>query len=463
MLETGPQNHTSFQIEINKIESIVLTIANKIADTSRVLQEIEYAIRLQKYHQESFYPYSLTYGFAGTACFFSTLNTMYPSQGWDNAAHEHLSLAVNDYMLNGNSSPSLFNGFTGLCYAIALCGEENDSYQCLKRKTDKLFEKEISNQIYQLEVRLSTSTSVPNIHVNDYNLANGLSGILAFLLLRKEDETLNFLIPRVTSLLSSMVLHQREVTYKGNTLRVPLWFSSTHLQLNPEDSHTYPNGSYIHSLPFGSMGLLSALSLARLEGFCSTEIKDAINELSESLLTFFKKLHSKNSFPTQITLEQSLDEIITDTTLERNTWCHGIPPLSHSLFLASKALDNKNLRCVSLNLLKGMLNRDMKEWNLLATSYSYGRAGLLNILDSLAKETDDAVLIKSRDLLASDLCRFFHLDHPFGFQSVSFNEQGDCYWVDSPTLLDGAAGIALSLQSLLNPLPLKWNRAFLIQ
>lgn len=461
MLQTHPQNQPPFQIQTNKIESIVLTIANKIADTTKVLQEVEYAIRLEKYHQEKLCPYSLSYGFAGTACFFSSLDTLYPSQGWDIAAHEHLSLAVNDYMTNGTSSLSLFNGFTGLCYAIALCAKANDSYQYLKKKTDDFFEKEINNYLYQLEVRLSTS--VPKVHANDYNLANGLSGILAFLLLRKEDETFYLLIPRVTSLLSSMVLLQQEVTYKGNTLRVPLWFSSTYLQLNEEDAYTYPNGSYIHSLPFGSMGLLSALSLAALEGFHSPEIKKAINELATHQLAFFKKLHNKKSFPPQITLEQSLGEIITHTALERNTWCHGIPPLSHSLFLASKALDNKDLKSISLHLLKGMLNTDMKEWNLLATSYSYGRAGLLNILDSMGKETDDAALMKSRDLLASDLCRFFHSDHPFGFQSVSFKKQGDYYWVNSPTLLDGAAGIALSLQSLLTPLPLKWNRAFLIQ
>ncbi|WP_075884030.1 lanthionine synthetase C family protein [Candidatus Protochlamydia sp. W-9] len=431
---------------------ICQSVAHKLSEPNQLMDAIENAIKNKKYYADSWERHSFTYGFAGIAAFFAIMDASFPGQNYDINAHEYLKLAVEALEKNRYTTISLFTGITGLCVAVLLCSKLGIRYKKLTERLDLLLIQEIQYHLFNKNFSENSFISPEK-----YNLADGLGGILTYISMRKDNTHLQSV---GSAYIKKLALDLQKKCELNLSSSVPGWFVSSDHYIANEEKQTYPNGCFLLNSQYGITGYLSALAIAALEGFCPDEGYELMRQISiwlkqkQGLYTYGKFWNHT------LSIEEESTQQIREPELNRDTWCTGIPAVTRALYLTSKALRDCSLESYAEDAFISMWSKPEKEWNLLGTSFCYGRAGHLAVTYRMAKDTG-SVFLKNKLLeLEESLKRFYDPNAPFGFRSVGFNDSNDYMWVDDPGLYSGAAGIALSLLMLHKEEIFPWDRAF---
>ncbi|HEX2060771.1 MAG TPA: lanthionine synthetase LanC family protein, partial [Thermoanaerobaculia bacterium] len=151
-------------------------------------------------------------------------------------------------------------------------------------------------------------------------------------------------------------------------------------------------------------------------------------------------------------------------TRTRAAWCYGDPGVACALLLAARCTDNDTWEAEAIALARDAARRPEEECGILDAGFCHGSAGLAHLFARLARATGDteleaAAVFWYRKTLALR-------DGDGGIAGYSFllpdlNETIKT-WVDDPGLLNGAAGVALSLLSAAMPVEPAWDRHLLI-
>lgn len=147
---------------------------------------------------------TLGYGAPGIACFYAAMDHAFPNDKWDFVAHKYLQIALNSFKDYGAKDHSLFTGLTGLCFATHLCSRGHSRYQnCLVKLHDVLTE-EVKTTLLTLK------------HQAVEGGVDNLTGVIAYLLLRKDEGNLQQLAKEcIEALINYLIRNENQEVEVG--------------------------------------------------------------------------------------------------------------------------------------------------------------------------------------------------------------------------------------------------------
>ncbi len=290
-----------------------------------------------------------------------------------------------------------------------------------------------------------------------YNLANGLSGILTYLISRDDSIDLKNLAQECLNNLVKILSEFKEI----NGSKVPAWYVSPEHEFILEYKEKFPHGVFKLDIPYGLPGVLGALSLAKIKGYTVFGLIELISRMSDWIKNKQIVQAHQINWKFIISIEEELEGISTFNE-HLHAWYYGAPGISRCLYLAAQAINDSNLaKFAEQTLLSNLLEADQAKRER-ESSFCFGKAGVLAITAKMARETKNPELFKQTQLLEEEVKKFHHPNHEFGFQSLYFDEKGSPQWNNNPSLLNGAAGIGLTLLEIQDKQEMHWTHPFVI-
>ncbi|MBA3720941.1 MAG: lanthionine synthetase C family protein [Parachlamydiaceae bacterium] len=386
-------------------------------------------------------------GFPGIACFFASMDHVFPDQGWSQVTHEYLKLTVNFLENGGDGGYSLFGGLSGLCFAIHICSKNGSRYQGVLSKLEAILEEKIGFELSRIAANESTNESY--VPAYQYSLMNGIPGAAAYLLLRKDNSRLKKLAKDCIDILVKLLMKSRKV----GDVTVPGWYAA-----NEAEQNQYPGGSYILSTTYGVVGCLSVLGLAAWDGIEVPRIHESIKMVSQWLIENRTKVPSGFDWPVEIPFE---DVVIYPENFV-GSLVYGNPAVNFSLYLAGRALGDKAQMNLAETSFVNYFTHQDNRWKEKEASLMHGGAGLLALVNRMQKLTYSVSLKQIASTIEQSIKNEYRPNHRYGFQTYKMTDK-EKVALDDPGFLNGASGIGLALLSSTGRLDdILWDRAFLL-
>ena len=198
--------------------------------------------------------YGFAQGYAGLALLWGQLDRCFPNEGWDAVAHEHLQIAAEGTASQLWLTPGAFSGIGGLAFAADYLSRSGTRYTRLLATLEQGLVRGLLPRIAYLN---GLSDGAPT---NAFDVISGLSGVVPFLLVRRESAEVE---KTLTDLVRSLVALSQEKD------GLPRWYSPPHFS-KPADDYMlqqYPHGYLNCGLAHGVPGPLAALAVAHLVEF----------------------------------------------------------------------------------------------------------------------------------------------------------------------------------------------------
>lgn len=210
---------------------------------------------------------------------------------------------------------------------------------------------------------------------------------------------------------------------------------------------------YNLSLSHGMSSIINYLSrLWIIEDF-QPQLKKLLNGATQYILQFENYDKGISLFPSWIQ---------SNKTIQYNgrvAWCYGDLGIGISLYKASKALNNSNLKSRALNILIHSAKRRNNDETLIKDAgICHGAFGNAQIFISLYKETKEEDF-KNAALfwLTKGLQMDIHQDGYAGYKQWRKDK-----WTSEVSVLEGVAGIGLTLIEFLSTEKTGWDKCLLI-
>ncbi|WP_172620722.1 lanthionine synthetase C family protein [Rubrobacter xylanophilus] len=397
---------------------------------------------------------SLSHGYPGVALLFAELDRLEPEVGWDAAAHEHLAACGPILAAGDTGLPSLFNGVCAVAFAALISSRGRSRYGRLLDRLDALVAERTEQIIHKERVRSKVQTGAL---ASAYDVVSGLSGTGRYLLLASDrpgnHETLLKVLSYLVYLAESVEVGGREV---------PGWYLPAENQFLRQDRELYPAGNFNCGMAHGIAGPVALLSLASLEGVEVPGQAEAARRMAGWLLGCRRKDDYGYYWPDRVRLEEEIGGVSAGPHIRREAWCYGTPGVARALWLAGRALEDPELREAALEGMASVFRRPPANRNLDGPNFCHGTSGLLRISHRFIQDSQDLEASRLLEGLTEQALREFDPDSAFGFKDKVPTEKGQ-HGLDSASLLEGAAGVALSLLSVAREGPQRqWDTAFLI-
>jgi lantibiotic biosynthesis protein len=428
---------------------VAIAIAKRLNDPSVIERAVANSFAQTRYFSWSGYGFAS--GFAGSTLLWAHLDRCYPDKGWDALAHDCLSAAVRDLESVQYPSPSLFGGLAGIGFAANYAARGRSRYNGLLRKLDGYIVALTASNV-SFFFREEQVFGAP---VELFDLISGLSGTLIYLLSRYGSSSeINEVVERVVGCLVKLGSEKNGVP----VCHTPKTF------LRPYDTMTdsFPNGHVNCGLAHGIPGPLGAMALAKISGVKVDGLADSIAYLATWLLEHRHDDSWGINWPSGVALRMELGDVRlgspADSAPSFSGWCYGSPGISRSIFLSGLALNRGDLCASAVQSAEATLRRPNSARALYSPTFCHGTAGLLQIVIRYLNEAPTPSLQTEFHNILEGLLKQYNQDSLLGFQSRT----SEGAQVDSPALLDGAAGVALVLLSVRRDVEPAWDRAFLL-
>ncbi|MCM3489938.1 lanthionine synthetase C family protein [Alkalihalophilus marmarensis] len=382
---------------------------------------------------------SLAQGLPGVCLFYAELDSIFVDEGWDKRAHRLLK-EINDNLSFESENLSLFTGITGVSLAVRALSKGGTRYEQFLHNINKIIEVVLNKKL-----KIALNNIEGSVKIEDYDVINGLAGIGRFLLLHPE-------IPNFKSLLKEILRYMVMLSRSGvqNNIKIPNW------RINAENSKKYIDynfDAFNNGMAHGISGPLSLLALAQMKGIEVNGSKEAIENISQWLLSWKQEDTFGPMFPEFITLEELSEGGINNNVSPYGGWCYGETGIARSLWLAGKALNNEAIKRVAITTFDSMVQR--KENNIHSLYFCHGKAGYLYLIHIMCLETSREKYGYAHEvrLLVEELLESYTPEKGYGDSSIKGNGDG---------LLNGSIGVALVLLSLITPPNFNWPAIYLI-
>ena len=427
----------------NKAIKIALDIAVKAIKYLDVLHEEQNEAKLSEQ--------GIITTYANLAIFYDHLDICFPKKGWDIIAKNCLSETVKSLNYKKQYGMGLFEGFTGIAFAAFYLSRFGTRYKKIIHQIDAIYLPEIEKKAENL---ISLSNDNDGYYSSDFDVISGLSGITGYLLLRKDN-------PKVLSCLQQVVAALCKISRikKG----IPLFRTPGNKAVGTL-AQSFPQGFIDCGLSHGIAGPISALSMVSQEGLGNPEIRQIVYEATEWLIR--QQVDDKwgVNWPAAIplnsvsyALENSFFLLPNKPT--KTAWCYGIPGIANTLWLAGSVFEEKSWIDSSVVAMKSALERPkVKRYINSYGTFCHGIAGLLFITYLFYLRTNDSYFQSAIQPLIDQQLELFAQDSQSGYMRIDFDGKQHIDF----TILDGAAGAALTLLSIAKPVHLMWARVFLL-
>lgn len=387
--------------------------------------------------------------YIGICMLFAELNEQFPEENWDTYAHDYLSIIVKNIEQNGLNSPSLFLGVSGFGLTVYNLSKSSNNYKNLIRNINKYILKYTMEKIESI----STQDNKPQ----DYDFIQGLSGILTYLLLFKDNEDFKLVIKKIISIL---IMYSYNHVYKGEI--IPNFFVKSCNHMTKVEENMYPNGSFNTSFSHGISGIISSLSFALLNNINIEGQKEAIERLIEFLEGNKSEFNNRIFWKGIISLEEYLGKEISNEKANasifiRDAWCYGVPGISLAYLYAGLALKNNYYINSSVSYLKQSFNNYK---GIYSNTICHGYSGLLQIAISFKrslKTNEFDIYIKQ---FKNKILNSYNKNNKLGFCNTEVID-GKFVELNSIGILDGITGTCLSLLDSEIGSKTDWKRNFL--
>lgn len=211
------------------------------------------------------------------------------------------------------------------------------------------------------------------------------------------------------------------------------------------------------SLSHGISSIINFLS--RLVAY--EDFRDLVSEMIHGAIKYVmchkkKDLSQSAWYPSWI-----LDEVPEKST-SRLAWCYGDLGIAISLWKAGNALTNKAYKKEALEVFKHATKRkDLKEASIHDAGFCHGACGVAHIYNVMYLETGEQLFKETADFWMDQLLKMaIHEDGDAGYKQW----RGDLTkWQNSENLLEGIAGIGLTMIAYLDGELTNWDECLLIR
>lgn len=397
---------------------------------------------------------SLAGGYSGLLLLFSVLQKKNLLEKKQNTiVHQYVLKIKESIEKNGIASLSLFSGLAGICFAIQQASNDGTRYENLLKPLHEILLTNIEN-IYLVPIKENIFNKRASSSALQ-DVVQGLSGIGRYVL---ENRT-NPLFHNLTlTIINNLIALIQPILIKGQS--VPGWYLEQDdilNQLNRDPSKFNFNLGLAHGIP----GILTFLSIALIKGI---KLEGQIQAIQTIVHWIRKKSFVTNcaiQWPCAVSFNEEINAITPSNEASRDAWCYGAPGIARSLYLAGKALNDENLKKFAGAAFRGIFSRTRKQWNIPGPSLCHGIAGLLLITNEMSKEAGFEDLKVNVLELEKILLSYYNPDYSFGFKTLEVCTDGRIAQVSDPGLLEGTAGILLTLLHISNPSS-KWHLPFML-
>ncbi|WP_025664132.1 lanthionine synthetase C family protein [Aquimarina megaterium] len=148
-------------------------------------------------------------------------------------------------------------------------------------------------------------------------------------------------------------------------------------------------------------------------------------------------------------------------TNNRLAWCQGDLGIGISLWRAGKVLENNTYKELAIHIVKhSVKRRDTVEAILQDTGICHGVFGIVTIFNYMYKETEEVIFKQTADFWMNEALKMdTHKDGYAGYKQWRGSQKK---WKNETNLLEGIAGIGLSIISYLEPSESQWNQCLMI-
>ncbi|PCK17433.1 hypothetical protein CEY02_19990 [Bacillus pumilus] len=412
----------------------------------------QFDIKIQEYFHNISY-FDIGQGLLGNLFFLGEMDYLYPNDKFAYFSKEILKIGVNRASILQVNEPSLMSGLAGICLAIKSVSKNYTRYENLIKEINDILKELISEKIKSANHNLN----IHDVHMTDYDLMEGIAGIIVYLLDEKErDHDLKLLFNDAVEYLIKL-----SGEFKYGEINIPNWYIPSKNQFLKSETKAFPEGNFNLSISHGITGVLSTLVMC-IEDYKDVDsIKNAISYLSDWLIEnvneeeeslYWKKKLSLTSY-------KKAEPIYNDSL--NFSWCYGDLSVARILWKAGKALNNKYYEKFALKVFSGSY-KQMKNYSLISSTYCHGLAGILHILIEMNKDTNLPLFKQMEDFFLNELLENFDTNSEFGFYDIELylNEENK---FNKPGLLSGNTGIYLVLLYYLNRKTYTgWEKIFLI-
>jgi hypothetical protein len=378
---------------------------------------------------------SLACGDAGLAILYGYFDRCFPGAGWDKIAHQAILRATQT--IAAGQPIGLFGGLSGLAYATWYLSHGETRYL----RARAAIEDTLVPQAVAFAQTLATKSGMA---VEEFDVVSGISGVAAYLLGRTSDDRAR---QALESILGAMV------AILSRDEPAPKWHTPADLISARQMIGKFPDGNLNCGLAHGLPGMLSVLALASSQGVETPGQREALHRWAYWLKARHMPDQWGGSWPAAVSVGSTPAPVPAPAG-----WCYGNPGVARTLWLAGNALDDSCLRETALDAIRAVYQRPVSRRGISSPTFCHGVSGLLHITLRFANDTGLPDFADAADALLGQLLKSFAEDSVFGFRAYD----SEARLVDSPALLDGAAGVALVLLAVTSDQDPSWDRIFLL-
>jgi lantibiotic biosynthesis protein len=399
-------------------------------------------------------PQSLVRGVPGLALMYGEIDRVLPGENWDQIAHQYLSHLQSEISLEEFQSPGLFSGICGFFFALHHLSRGGARYQKALSQT-----KEVVSLLVNKYASLLTLNN--NLQPEHYALPDGAVGIVATLLTLAEEVSQSgdeAVFPELSLLVEHLTwLGRRDIA--RDVQQFDHWYTPSASAIRESQMRWRADGSAYsgYGIQHGLAGLVAILSLtmtSHVNVTLDNDISEAIQVLSQQIRKGICKDEEGWHWPQQ---SNHGNDHSSNGSLSYS-WCTGTCGIAHALWLAGQALEDNDLRTLALECISSVYRRFFQHPEMIGPSLCHGIAGMLQVCAHFVNDTGDPMFVEHLRALTEYILGLFEKDRPFGYRAF----EPEFVRVDTPWLLEGAAGVALALSTLVNPLHVSWDRLLLL-
>ncbi|ANF94950.1 lanthionine synthetase C family protein [Paenibacillus bovis] len=433
-----------------KAKIIAMEVAERLKNPLQVKEQVMAPGNISVFGDHPWQDTLLSAGYPGIILLFGELDRQFPEDNWDMIAHDHL-LALQEGLRNeGYPNASMFSGLAGVAVAIKAVSHGGTRYQGFLDKLNELIIAEVEDKLRRDEYFFYNNQG--GVSPVFYDVIMGLTGTGRYLLEIADEAKAK---TTLCSILSYMVELAQPITINGRD--VPGWYVPEKHQFTDEDKKRFPNGNFNCGLAHGIPGPMALLSIALIHNIEVEGQREAVEVMARWLIDAARTDESGIYWTSFISYEEQTTGQ-TAPERARDAWCYGAAGTARALFLAGKALDNEEFYQQGLYGFDSIFKRGEAQWQLSGPTFCHGYAGLLHITSRMAAESGEERFHTYIKEVLSILLRHYDPELPFVFGDLEVQE-----YIHKAGILDGAAGVALTLLSLDQPMDkLVWDHVFVI-
>ncbi len=391
-------------------------------------------------------PSDVASGDAGLALMYSYFDACMPGQGFDLVTQQYLRIAAEGTRQSTLAFPSLFGGTAGLAFTLVQASQGGKRYQ----QTLARVHQGLCRQILTHPWRRPESAA--GVASSDFDLIMGASGVLVYLVsLEQVDST-------IQAAIAHLLAYLLWLSEAGQPLGQERWYVPP--DLLPTDMHRqhFPGGYFDCGLAHGIPGPLAALALAWVAGYRYPGLREAIASLAGWVVAHRVEQEGGSDWPASLPLEcATAPQTWQQLPPTRSAWCYGAPGVARSLWLAGRALGDRELCVRGIKAIEAVLRRPVAARAIDAPTLCHGVAGLLQICLRFAHECESDLVHAHIPILTEQILEAFDPTSALGFRDI--DERGPC---DQPAWLTGAPGVAMVLLSAATNVTPTWDRVLAI-